>query len=112
MTKDQMVNALDQTQIYIDFGNFPGMDRTPREAAARNCLVFLHAAGCAVDFDSFPISDFFRFTKTDLDNNFLYKKVDACLHNYEKFLPQQSYWRLHIKNEHTAFKHHIHELFE
>jgi|GEM_PF-1130739 len=111
MSKEQVVAALDYTQIYIDFGHFPGMDRTPREAAVRNCIVLLHNAGCAVDFDSYPIADFFRFTSIDVDNNVLHQKIETILQNYTFVFTQQAYWRLHIAQEHYAFQQRINDLF-
>ena len=44
MTKDQIVDRLRSTRVYVDFGNLPGKDRLPREAAASGAVVFVRRA--------------------------------------------------------------------
>ncbi|MFM9745183.1 hypothetical protein ACKI2C_47345, partial [Streptomyces brasiliscabiei] len=39
LTNDQVADYLSTSKLYIDFGNHPGMDRFPREAATCGCCV-------------------------------------------------------------------------
>lgn len=52
MTAAEVGEALRRAPLYVDFGNHPGRDRLPREAAAAGCCVVTNrqgAAGNAVD---------------------------------------------------------------
>ena len=102
-----MIHALDQAMIYIDFGNFPGKDRIPREALLRDCIIFIHNAGCATDYESFPIDDYFRFSDDDVINGTLQKKIDDAVCNYNKFYNKQSTMRNLLYQEHEEFKENV-----
>ena len=39
MTTEEMRSCMSKSKVYIDFGNHPGKDRIPREAAISGCIV-------------------------------------------------------------------------
>lgn len=103
----EIINALDEAQIYIDFGHFPGKDRIPREALTRNCIIFIHDAGCASDFESFPIDNFFRFSDTDIIDGTLNNKISYALLNYEETLDKQILFKNLIRKESEKFQEQV-----
>lgn len=64
MTPKQMRSAMQNAMIYVDFGNHPGMDRIPREAAVSGCCVFTNRNGSAGNDVDVPLDDKY---KRDLD---------------------------------------------
>jgi hypothetical protein len=46
--------------VYIDFGNHPGRDRIPREAAAMGCVVITNRRGSAENDVDIPIPNFLK----------------------------------------------------
>lgn len=110
-TQNEMIFALDISNIYIDFGNFPGKDRIPREAMLRNCVIFVHNQGCATDFESFPIDDYFRFSEQDILDGTLYKKVQEVLVDYKNMQQKQSFMKNQILQEYDLFEQKIEEIF-
>lgn len=104
-----MIKVLDSAQIYIDFGDFPGKDRTPREALSRDCVIFIHNQNCATDFDSFPIDDYFRFTEEDISNGNLLKKVQEVLLDYENMKKRQDFMRNQVLQEPELFEQRVKE---
>ncbi len=111
MDEQGVINALDAAKIYIDFGNFPGKDRIPREALSRDCVIFIHNAGCATDFDSFPIDDYFRFSETDIINGTLHDKIIYTFNNYEEMHCKQAYAKDSINKESEKFQQQVKNLF-
>ncbi len=111
LNQQGMINALDLAKIYIDFGNFPGKDRTPREAVLRNCVIFIHNQGCATDFESFPLDDYFRFSEDDILNGTLYRKVQEVLSDYENMLKKQLFFKMQISQEYDLFEEKIQDFF-
>jgi hypothetical protein len=55
MTRSQMVETLATAKAYIDFGNHPGKDRIPREAAIMRCCVLTNRRGSAANDLDVPI---------------------------------------------------------
>jgi hypothetical protein len=47
MNSDQVVQTLQESDLYLDLGHFPGKDRIPREAILAGCPVFLANRGAA-----------------------------------------------------------------
>ena len=71
--------------IYIDFGEHPGKDRIPREAALRNLIVITNRNGAAVNNIDVPIDNMFK-----IDNNLSQLgKISKLLHdsiqNYSQY---------------------------
>ncbi|MBM17532.1 MAG: hypothetical protein CL947_00505 [Epsilonproteobacteria bacterium] len=110
-TEQQVIDALDSAKIYIDFGHFPGKDRIPREALARNCIIFIHNQNCGSDYDSFPIDDYFKFTDNDVTSGVLQQKIAHTLKNFNHMHLKQSSARNKIYNEQQNFKQQIADLF-
>lgn len=84
LNKKDVINLLKKAKIYIDFGNHPGRDRLPREAALCGCCVITNKRGSANFNEDVPIPEKYKLideygnvTKilkltTDIMNNFEY----------------------------------------
>ena len=60
MTPTQVELALEAAKVYVDFGNHPGKDRLPREAAAMGCCVVTNRRGAAANQVDVPIPGEFK----------------------------------------------------
>ena len=67
LSSSEVADAMCSADVYIDFGDHPGKDRMPREAALRGCIVATHRAGAAVNPIDVPIPNQFKFDGTDAD---------------------------------------------
>lgn len=112
LSVDEMIIALDRSKIYIDFGFFPGRDRVPREALLRDCVIFIHNIGCAADYDSFPIDNYFRFSDQDVIDGTLSKKIEETFVNYEKMQSMQSSMQKSVAGELSLFKERVKDIFQ
>ena len=82
MTRDEVIRELKRAKVYIDFGNHPGKDRIPREAAILGCCAIVGKRGSASGPDV-PIPDEFKFD-TGKDMGGVIKKLLDCLENFEE----------------------------
>ena len=64
MTRQEIVDLLLRAKVYIDFGNHPGMDRFPREAAALGTCVVTNRRGSAANAIDVPIPDMYKIDDT------------------------------------------------
>ena len=89
MTSQQVRELLLSAMIYIDFGNHPGKDRFPREAAMAGCCIITGRRGSAfndvdicippqykIDEKGKNINEKFRFLVDDIFNNFEPRTLD------------------------------------
>jgi len=76
LTVEETVVLMEAAKIYVDFGNHPGMDRIPREAAADGCCVITNRKGSAGNEVDVPIPDRYKFQ----DPVESLEEVDALFH--------------------------------
>ena len=103
MTKAQVRETLFGARIYIDFGNHPGKDRVPREAAIAGAVVLLHAVGAATCFTDHPLPAAYRFTEDDLASGALHTRIDAILDDPAAHFAAQRLYRQAILLERERF---------
>lgn len=59
-TRVEMIAQLQRAKVYIDFGNHPGKDRIPREAAILGCCVITNRRGSARNVRDISIPDKYK----------------------------------------------------
>jgi len=69
MTRDEVIQALTSSKIYLDLGNHPGTDRIPREAALLGCVVITNFRGSAGNEIDVPLNREL-FKRSDEQGNF------------------------------------------
>ena len=101
--REQVILLLQSGKIYVDFGEHPGKDRIPREAAANGCCVITNKKGSAKYYEDVPIDDRYKFEnpKDSLE------ELDMLLHDIcENFTVHQenfASYRDMIKGEKQKF---------
>ena len=85
MTASEVHSLLNESMIYIDFGNHPGMDRLPREAALAGCAVITGRQGAANFTQDVSIPDAFKINEFDdsFESNFREVALNV-LENFEQ----------------------------
>lgn len=64
-TEAQLRELFASCKAYVDFGEHPGRDRIPREAAAGGCIVLTGRRGSAANDVDVPIAPHFKIDDTD-----------------------------------------------
>lgn len=67
MSKEEVRDLLCESAVYIDFGNHPGKDRIPREAAICGCCVITSKYGSAKYSQDVPIPECYKIDLDDED---------------------------------------------
>ena len=81
MDKIGVSAALHGSRMYVDFGNHPGRDRLPREAALAGCTVLSTYLGAACYWDDMPLPNHYKFDTLDE----LTGKVEEELDHYDHY---------------------------
>ncbi len=103
MTEEEMILNMQMAKIYIDFGNHPGKDRIPREAAMCGCLVLTNRKGSAAFREDVPIDDEYKFEEP-LDYEAITNKINEMLTDYEKHFERFDFYRAMILSEKQFFE--------
>lgn len=94
-----VISLLKRAKVYIDFSNFPGRERIPREAVMLGCCVITGKRGSAKYFEDVPIPEEYKFEDKYENIPNIIQKIQECLTNYENKLKDFELSREIIKNE-------------
>lgn len=111
MTRAQMVDTLASAKVYIDFGNHPGKDRIPREAAIMRCCVLTNRRGSAANSVDVPISDEYKID--DTCSGFALeaaRQVSRIIENYPAAGVRYESYRQIIQGEQRNFQKQVREI--
>ena len=110
MSTEEVVSLLHQSKVYIDFGNHPGKDRFPREAAISGCCIITGMRGSAKNDIDVMIPHDYKF----LDNNCsipqIGERIRYCISNYKKATKDFEAYRDRIRKEKSVFVNEVQKL--
>lgn len=111
LSYDEVVDLMQRSKVYIDFGNHPGKDRLPREAAVNGCCIITGKRGSAAYQDDVDIPAEFKFEdRKDLTREII-QKIHQIFDSYEEISPQFDRYRENIFKEPQKFKEDVGETF-
>jgi len=111
MSRDMVIKILQKAKVYIDFGNHPGKDRLPREAAILGCCVITGRRGSAAFFEDVPIPNEYKFDDTEENIPRIVDKIKDCFENFEERYKDFEYYRNIIKSEPKKFLEDLKKIF-
>ncbi len=112
MTPKQVIEALQKAKVYIDFGNHPGKDRIPREAAILGCCVITGKRGSAAFYEDVPIPDEYKFEDKKENVPEIINKIRDCFDNFNESYQDFNYYRELIHKEPQKFLEDLRKIFE
>ena len=93
MSPAQVRELLTAAKIYVDFGNFPGRERIPREAALSGCVIVTGFRGAAANDVDFNIPAEFKFDERAVAPQAVVDKIRDVLNNFETAFAAQENFR-------------------
>lgn len=111
MTREEVIKALEEAKVYIDFGNHPGKDRLPREAAILGCCVIVGCRGSASGLDV-PIPQEFKFKMNpEPEIDAVIGKLRDCIENFHENHKKFDNYRKIIMKEPVRFREDLKKIF-
>ena len=111
MTREEVVSLLKCARVYIDFGNHPGRDRIPREAAILHCCVLTNKRGSAGFFQDMPIPGYYKFDESEHNLESVKNTIRDCFENYEARDIDFDTYRAEIAMQETVFEQEVAAIF-
>lgn len=104
MTRNEVADFLGTAKVFIDFGNHPGKDRLPREAAMAGCCVVTGLKGSAAFAEDVPIP---RECKLDENRADFPEKwrltIDRIFNDFDQWSRSYDDYRARIRQEPNDF---------
>lgn len=111
LSNEQVADYLSSSKLYIDFGNHPGMDRFPREAATCGCCVITDKRGSAKFKEDVNIPDQYKFEDKEENIPAILKQIEYCLANYDVATKDFENYRSIIKGQKSRFAEDVEKIF-
>ncbi|MDH3210641.1 MAG: hypothetical protein OEM00_08560 [Burkholderiaceae bacterium] len=108
LSESQMRERLGRAKLYIDFGEHPGRDRIPREAALAGCVVITGCSGSAGNDVDVPLPALYKLDQSDahaLDR--VRSLLQAVLGEHALHFSAQRPFRDSIAKQQTVFEHEV-----
>lgn len=104
LSAEGVAKLLSSAKLYIDFGEHPGRDRIPREAALSGCCVLTGRRGAAGNEGDMPIPQRFALDESEpgVVPTFI-KLASATLLDFDRASAEFADYRSWIAGQHTAF---------
>ena len=104
MSPDQISELMSRAKIYMDFGEFPGPERIPREAVTMGCNIITSRNGAAANDVDVPIPDELKFEDKKGNIPAIIEKLQDMLEHYENYYPLYDTYRQKVRNQILLFE--------
>lgn len=111
MSTQEVQRRMQTSKVYIDFGNHPGKDRIPREAAVSGCIVITGKRGAAKYYEDVRIPENYKFDEKTAAVSEITQKIKDCLTNYEILGQEFEEYRAYILGEKKEFARDVKRVF-
>lgn len=103
----EMALVMCQAKLYVDFGNHPGKDRIPREAAVCGCCVLTNREGSAAFQEDVGIPEQYKLDTVE-DAEAVLETIYDLIDHYEERVPMYSDYVLAVEKEKEEFIQQVH----
>lgn len=111
LSVDQMMDVMHSSKLYVDFGNHPGKDRIPREAAICGCCVITGKRGAAANNQDIMIDAEYKFEDSDKNIERIHEKITDIMNNFDTHTCKFQKYREKIQNEENIFDADVKRIF-
>lgn len=112
LTREQMREKLTHSMVYVDFGNHPGKDRIPREAAMSGCCIITGTRGAAGNTVDVMIPSRYKFEDSKKNVSNIVQCIRDIFTDYERHYIEQQKYRDRIRTEKATFEEEMKQLFD
>ena len=112
MSREEVINTMRHSMCYIDFGNHPGKERIPREAAMCGCCIITGRNGSAGNNSDVDIPKYYKFTRWEQSLPEIRDMIISTVYNYPQRTNDFNHYRRVIAHEHEAFEDNVREFID
>ncbi len=108
LAPDEVSRLLGRAKVYVDFGNHPGRDRIPREAALCGCCVITGSKGSAGHESDLPLPAGYRFDDADpAAPAAVLERITSVLADFDAHTPRFTAYRDWVEGQEQRFTNEV-----
>lgn len=111
MSRSEVVEKLQTSKLYVDFGEHPGKDRIPREAVLSGCCLLTGLDGSANFFEDVSIENYYKIDKVKNSLGSIIKTIEEILENYDAHFSNFAFYKTRIIKERQQFEEQVQNIF-
>ena len=111
MERGEVIQTLQHSKVYIDFGHHPGRERMPREAALCGCCIITGFRGSSQFFKDVPIPSQYKFCINPISLRDIINTIQDCVYNYETNIENFKHYKRVLENNHLQFNIDVDNIF-
>lgn len=112
MTPFEICNLMSRSKVYIDFGEFPGPERIPREAVVRGCCIITSLNGAARNNVDVPIKKCYKFNTNVKNIEKIGNLIEDMIYKYDEYANEYDLYKDKVLKQRTIFKKNILKYFK
>lgn len=112
MTPSQVIDTMKSAKLYIDFGDFPGPERIPREAVTMKCNIIVARVGSSVNSIDVPIPQKYKFERTNRNIEEICREIDRQINEYEKNIHDFDVYRKKVLEQKKCLEDTLRTVFD
>jgi len=112
MSPSEVIKVLRESKVYIDFGNHPGKDRFPREAALMGCAIITGKRGSAGNEIDVPIPAAYKIQDKMENIPLIISLIERIFRNFALASNDFSDYRRLIMDERHVFEAEVQEFYK
>lgn len=110
MTREQVIDTMRRSKLYVDFGEFPGRERMPREAALCGCCLVTSKIGSAAYNEDFMHNSKFDSKRSHIwaithRIRYMLDHYDECRKEFDQFRDDLHEDRSRVRQQTEVFAH-------
>lgn len=111
LSRQEIVELMSTSKLYLDFGYHPGKDRLPREAALMGCCVITGMRGSARFFEDICINNQYKFDERKDRLESIAKQIENVMSDYPSHIQNFEGYRQKIMAEKSLFERDVEGCF-
>lgn len=111
LTNEEVCELMLKSKVYIDFGEHPGKDRFPREAAICGCCIITGLKGAAKFDEDLRINHKYKIKEKNSNIEKIITIIKDCLKNYDSNISNYGEYREYITSEKNVFEEDVVRIF-
>jgi hypothetical protein len=112
LTVVEMINLMQTSKVYIDFGNHPGKDRIPREAAISGAVIITNKKGSAQFYEDVPSDSMYKIDESEEFELRTIELIRDVFKNFELHNLHFDNYRDIIRQDENKFETDLKQIFQ
>lgn len=104
MNSEKIVSIMEKSKLYIDFGDFPGPERIPREAVMMYCNILVAKIGSSYNMVDVPIPEKYKYYRKKRNISNIYSMIVELMDHYMEHIDEFEIYRSKVKSQRTDMK--------